>query len=204
MVVTAHPDDSEYYLGPFLVRLSKAGAHIDLVVCTDGDKSYYPWPAGGDLRRIRRGEQLTAAKQWHASSVSFLGYPDGRLHPNDDVVADIHAKLLQDHPEWLITFDGDYPPKVSHGDHRSAGQAAAKAAVGTSVRTEMLFATRAGNFVADTSDSEDRERDLLAIHASEFKGAKLERVTESVMSDAAEAADPAGFTFGTAFRCVRL
>lgn len=204
MVVTAHPDDSEYYLGPFLLRLSKAGARIDLVVCTDGDKSYYPWQNGGDMRQVRRGEQLAAAKEWHAASVNFLGYPDGRLHPNKDVIADIRSMIQRYRPEWLITFDGEYPPRVSHGDHRSAGQAAAAAAAGSSVRIEMLFATHAPNYVADTSDFEDREKELLAIHASEFAGDKLQRVTDSVEGDASAEGDGAGFTFGAAFRCVKL
>src|SRR5579862_9236336 len=81
MVVTAHPDDSEYYLGPFLLKLARAGAKIDLVVCTDGDKSYYLWENGNEMRQIRRKEQLAAANVWHANSVTFLGFPDGRLQP---------------------------------------------------------------------------------------------------------------------------
>jgi LmbE family N-acetylglucosaminyl deacetylase len=202
MVVTAHPDDSEYYLGPFLMRLAKAGAHVDLVVCTDGDKSYYPWQNGSEMRRTRRAEQTEAAAVWKACSVTFLGYPDGRLHPNSDVVDAIHSLILQESPEWLITFDGDYPPRISHGDHRSAGQAAALAVPGTGVAFEMFFATRAANYVADTSDFEDRERELLALHRSEFTGAKLDRVDASVESVASEEGDPAGFTFGVAFRCV--
>ncbi len=204
MVVTAHPDDSEYYLGPFLLRLAKSGAHIDLVVCTDGDKSFYPWQNGGDMRRIRRGEQLAAAKVWKAAGVSFLGFPDGRLHSNHYVVAAIRAQIEKHRPEWLIAFDGDYPPRVSHGDHRSAGQAAAIAAPGSTVRTEMLFATHAPNYVADISNFEGEERDLLALHASEFAGAKLDRVAGSVETVASEEGDRAGFAFGTAFRVVRL
>lgn len=120
------------------------------------------------------------------------------------MVADIRAKIQQDRPEWLITFDGVYPPKVSHGDHRSAGQAAALAAKGTTIKIEMLFATHAANYFADTSEFEDRERDLLALHASEFAGAKLDRVTGSVESDASEAGDHLGTAFGVAFRCLRL
>jgi len=204
LVVTAHPDDSEYYLGPFLLSLAKAGATIDLVVCTDGDKSYYPWQNGGEMRQIRRGEQLAAAKVWHGSNVEFLGFPDGRLHPNSDVIAAIHGRIERYRPGWLITFDGDYPPKVSHGDHRSAGQAAAKAAEGTPVRYEMLFATRVPNYVADTSSFEDQEKSLLALHASEFTGAKLDRVNDTVQNDASDEAENTKFTFGCAFRCVKL
>ena len=81
MVVTAHPDDSEYYLGPFLLRLAQAKAHVDLVVCTDGDKSYYPWQNGGNMRRIRRGEQTSAANVWKAASITFLGFPTAACIP---------------------------------------------------------------------------------------------------------------------------
>jgi LmbE family N-acetylglucosaminyl deacetylase len=204
MIVTAHPDDAEYYLGPLLVKLGETKAQIDLVVCTDGDKSYYPWQNGGEMRRIRRQEQLNAAAYWHAHSVWFLGYPDGRLQPRDDVVAGIRKQVLLDEPEWLITFDGDYPPKVSHGDHRSAGQAAWKAVQGTGIKWVMMFASRAFNYTADVSREEAAENTLLAMHKSEFEGAKLDRVGTSVANDFSEAGDRIGKPFGVSLRCVKL
>ena len=204
MVVTAHPDDTEYYLSGFLLKLAKAGVKIDLVVCTDGDKGFYLWENAARNRAERRSEQLAVAKRWNADAVEFLGFPDGRLHPNPDVIAAIHERILKYKPAWLVAFDGDYPPHVSHGDHRSSGQAALPAAAGTSVRWAMLFATRAGNYVTDVSDTEESARELLAIHASQFAGQKLDAVAATVMDQSSQDGDKAGFTYGIAFRCVRL
>src|SRR5689334_23147285 len=41
LVVTAHPDDSAFYIGGFLTQLGKSGAEIHQIICTDGDKAYY-------------------------------------------------------------------------------------------------------------------------------------------------------------------
>jgi hypothetical protein len=65
MVVTAHPDDSEFYVALTLRALADQGARITLVVATDGDKGYYPF--GEDVaanRRIRQREQRQATAAW--------------------------------------------------------------------------------------------------------------------------------------------
>ena len=86
-IVAAHPDDPEFFIGGTLAKLSKAGAKIEIVMCTDGDKGYYPWfmTNAGENRRVRTVEQIDAAKQYNAEVV-FLHEPDGRLRANADVV----------------------------------------------------------------------------------------------------------------------
>ncbi|HWD38356.1 MAG TPA: PIG-L family deacetylase [Fimbriimonas sp.] len=203
VVVTAHPDDAEYYLAAFLLKLAKAGAHVHLVVCTDGDKSYYFWQDTTQVRRTRRAEQIEAARHYNAD-VSFLAFPDGRLHPNDDVVEAVHQKIVQLQPRWLVSFDGAYPPKVSHGDHRSAGQAAFEAAKGTTVRWSMLFASHAPNYTADVSDTEDDQRSLLAIHKSQFAGDKLDAVSDTCLDASMQDGQRIQATYGISFRCVPM
>ena len=56
-LLTAHPDDAEYYAGGLLARLHKTGARVTLVVMTDGDKGFYPWEDAAANRRVRRAEQ---------------------------------------------------------------------------------------------------------------------------------------------------
>ena len=203
MVVTAHPDDAEYYLGAFLPKLDKAGAHIDLLVCTDGDKGFYPWENVAANRVLRRSEQLAAARVWHAANVYFLGFPDGRLHPNPDVVEAIGGWIDRWKPGWLITYDAEYPPKVSHGDHRSAGQAAALAAKTHPVPWLMMFATHAPNDTVDVSDFIDEQKKLLALHASQFSGKKLDDVANSVAADAMDQGQRIAVDYGVDFRCAR-
>src|SRR5690349_3380955 len=38
LVVTAHPDDSAFYIGGFLTQLGRSGADVHQIICTDGDK----------------------------------------------------------------------------------------------------------------------------------------------------------------------
>jgi len=203
MVVTAHPDDAEYYLGAFLPKLAKSGATIDLLVCTDGDKGFYPWENVAKNRAVRRAEQLAAAAQWKAANVVFLGFPDGRLQPRTNVVEAIGGWIDRWKPNWLLTFDGDYPPHVSHGDHRSAGQAAYMAERDHRVGWVMMFATHAQNYTADVGDFVDEQRKLLAYHASQYTGKKLDEVADSVLSDAMEQGERAGLEYGVDFRCVK-
>src|SRR6266852_5609743 len=54
LIVTAHPDDTEFYLGGTLLRLAEAGARLHLIVATDGDKGYYPLARPDALRQRRR------------------------------------------------------------------------------------------------------------------------------------------------------
>jgi hypothetical protein len=63
-IVTAHPDDTEFYLAGLLLQLGAAGARLHLIVATDGDKGYYPFARPETLRRIRRQEQRDAAQRW--------------------------------------------------------------------------------------------------------------------------------------------
>src|SRR5207302_10889033 len=53
LIVSAHPDDTEFYLGGTLLRLAEAGARLHLVVATDGDKGYYPFARPHPLLRLR-------------------------------------------------------------------------------------------------------------------------------------------------------
>ena len=104
LIVTAHPDDAEFYIGGLLTRLGAVGAKLTIVVCTDGDKGYYPFEDWQRNRRVRQQEQRDAAKLWNAQEVEFLSYPDGRLFANSDVVMRIAAIMQRVQPEYILGF----------------------------------------------------------------------------------------------------
>lgn len=58
-IVAAHPDDPEFYVGGLVTLLGGAGAKMTIVMCTDGDKAYYPRGLTNveQNRRVRRLEQ---------------------------------------------------------------------------------------------------------------------------------------------------
>jgi LmbE family N-acetylglucosaminyl deacetylase len=201
-VLTAHPDDSEYYAGALLAKLHKAGAKVRLVVMTDGDKGFYPWVDSVAYGRVRRREESEAARRWGAERVVFLGFPDGRLGENDET---IHAatEALRG-AEWVVTFDGDYPPKVSHRDHRTAGQIAERAARAAGARWLVRFATHAPNGTFDLTGFDNEHRALLDVHRSQFSGEKETRVWGTVFETGLNDGERIGVEYGLSFRASGL
>ena len=198
-LLTAHPDDAEYYAGGLLAKLQKTGARVSLVVLTDGDKGFYPWVDAAANRRERRAEQTEAARAWGAERVVFLGFPDGRLRENDETVAAAREALAG--AEWALSFDAEYPPRVAHGDHRVAGAIAERAASG---RWLLRFATRAPNGTLDLTGYDLRHRALLDVHKSQFSGEKEARVWGTIFEKGTEDGERIGKEYGLSFRASRL
>jgi LmbE family N-acetylglucosaminyl deacetylase len=206
LLVTAHPDDSEFYIGGTLLKLSKS-ANVDQVICTDGDKSFY-WIFTNveENRRVRHQEATQANQTWKGHSLTFLGYPDGRLRDNDELENRILAKIREIQPDYIMSFDPEYPPRVSHSDHRRAGEAtlaaARKAGIGQWL---MMFSTNAPNYISDVTEVWDARLKLLGIHKSQWTGQRLERVSNMISE---HAIDEAGLAkdaqYGEGFRCVRI
>lgn len=202
-IVTAHPDDAEFFLGGTLTRLGAAGAEVTLIVCTSGDKSYYPWENGRDLAKVREGEQLKAFGRWHGSWLYFLHFPDGRLRANGELKRRVLGLLQKAQPEYILAFDGEYPPRISHGDHRAAGEAVEAIAGQTSAKWLMRFQTSAPNYAVDISDQWEEKKKLLAIHASQFAH-KLEGITNMVEDMAIRDGEFANTTYAEGLRCTKL
>lgn len=204
LVVTAHPDDSEFYIGGTLTQLAK-GAEIYQVICTDGDKGYYPFEDHERNRRVRKAEAQSAADAWKGREVVFLGYPDGRLRDTEAAVDRMVAIIDRVKPDYILSFDGEYPTNPSHQDHRRAGDITRKAALrAKGPRWLMGFSTLYPNFVVDITDDWDRKKELLAIHKSQFYGERLERVSNMVAGMAENDGERIGVTLGEGFRCIRL
>ncbi len=205
LVVTAHPDDAEFYIGGTLLQLGKT-AEIYLVICTDGDKAYYgPFSDPMKNRMVRRVEAEDAMHAWHGKGVYFLAHPDGRLRANSELVGQLVDLMEKIKPDYVLAFDGAYPPRMSHQDHRRSGEAALEAAEKCQVpKWCLLFSTIAQNFALDITDDWDAKRALLAIHKSQFYGDRLKRVENMVGGTAEEEGDKAGFTLGEGFRCIRI
>jgi LmbE family N-acetylglucosaminyl deacetylase len=206
LVVTAHPDDSAFYIGGFLTQLGRSGAEIHQIICTDGDKAYYWVFANSEsMRPVRRAEAREELQTWHGKDVQFLGKPDGRLRADDALVKKIRQRIDELQPDYVICFDGDYPPRITHQDHRRSGDAAELAVKGApSVKWLMKFSTHAPNWICDISNDWEAQTELLQIHKSQFHGERLERVTNMVEDLAYRDGERAGVNYGEGFRCIRL
>jgi LmbE family N-acetylglucosaminyl deacetylase len=205
LVVTAHPDDSEFFLGGTLLRFADAGARLHLLVATDGEKGYYPFARPAALRRQRRQEQRTAATHWRAEEVVFLGHPDGRLRCSETLVAQIERELRRIAPEYVMLFEYRRPPLIAHQDHLRAGEAAFVALRRSGIGAWALyFATRAPDLFVDVSPCWERRLALLDCHASQWHGTRYRPVRALITRTARKDGRRIGTPFAEGLRCVRV
>lgn len=161
LVVTAHPDDAEWWAGGTLARLAREGNRVILVLGTSGE-------AGADvpdLGKIREERQKQAAKNIGYEEVIFLRHPDRRLGESKDYpgqVADIIKKVK---PDAVFTFDLEREGYIyRHADHQAAGRAAWAAGEDMPGLTYYLFHTNAPDVLTDyASVREDKQRALAAL-----------------------------------------
>lgn len=206
LVVTAHPDDEGFYGGALLARLHKSEAVIHFVVCTDGDKAYYgPFTNAKENRSVRQREMREVATSLEAQGVEFLGFPDGRLVVSDALVKDIASSITAFKPDYLLTFDPDYPVRFSHSDHRRAGEAAVRAANDSSFKGWLLlFQTGATTYRFPATDWWPQKDKLMMIHKSQFNGTRLEQVRALVRNTAEQEGKSLGVSLAEGFRATKL
>src|SRR5437773_7143413 len=100
LVVTAHPDDSEFGAGGTVAKLVKDGCEVTYVIVTNGNKG------SGDrsmtperLAAIRADEQRNAARTLGVARVEFLGHPDGEVEDTRDVRRDVAREIRKWRPD---------------------------------------------------------------------------------------------------------
>src|SRR2546428_13776548 len=77
MVVTAHPDDSEFGAGGTVAKMVKEGREVTYVIVTNGNKGSSDRSMTPErLARIREEEQRNAARTLGVARGGFLGYAD--------------------------------------------------------------------------------------------------------------------------------
>ena len=205
-VVVGHPDDAEYYISGTLLRANMNKVKITLIVVTDGDKSFYP-PFTTNVeenRHVRHQEQLAASAGYNANVV-FLGGPDGRYNPDEpELRTKLKTAIEQSNPDVLLAFESEYLPTVQHRDHENSGRAALELAPNTSAKWILLFASTAKNYYCETSKFWEARSQLVAKHASQFSGEKLELVRGTLLDKEMSDGEEAGFELAEGFRAIKL
>ena len=101
MVITAHPDDSEFGTAGSVAKWILEGKRVVYVICTSGDKGTdNPDIPSHQLAKIREKEQEDAAKVLGVSDVVFLGYPDQGLEDTPDFRKAIVDKFEHINRKW--------------------------------------------------------------------------------------------------------
>jgi LmbE family N-acetylglucosaminyl deacetylase len=126
MIILAHPDDPEFFLGGTIARWLKMGHEITYLILTKGDKGA---PVAIDplvLAGQRVEEQLAAARSLGVKEVDFLEYKDGFLTPDTKIRREVVREIRKRKPDIVVSSDPtNYFPSdmyINHPDHRKAGE----------------------------------------------------------------------------------
>jgi len=184
LCVAPHPDDCELGAGGTLSKLAKRGKKIFIAVVTDGSKGTAdPSLTPEKLASIRRAEQENAAEVLGVERVYFLGYPDGELELNNNLVSDIVNVIRDCRPDIVFAPD-PFLPYEAHLDHYYTGRAASMAAMMSglpnygrrehgaatpwSVKALFYYYTANPNIYVDISDTFAAKLEALKKHESQM------------------------------------
>src|SRR5437016_12957243 len=104
MVVTAHPDDSEFGAGGTVAKMVKEGREVTYVIVTNGNKGSGDRTMTSErLARIREEEQRNAARTLGVARVEFLGYPDCEVEDTRDLRRDVTREVTRRRPALVIS-----------------------------------------------------------------------------------------------------
>jgi len=129
LVILAHPDDPEFFMGATLKRWALLGHEIHYCLLTTGQKGSQDSQINvTTLSKTRISEQNAAAEKLGARSVQFLDYVDGEVIPDLEMRKKLIRVMRQVRPDVVVSSDPlNYFPagsnRVNHPDHRAAGQA---------------------------------------------------------------------------------
>jgi LmbE family N-acetylglucosaminyl deacetylase len=131
LVVSAHPDDSDFGASGTISSWIKQGIEVSYCICTNGDQ-------GGEesgipveeMPAIRQKEQRAAGAAIGVTDITFLNYRDGSLEPTLGLRKDIVRAIRIAQPDRMIIQSPERNWErigASHPDHLAAGEAAIQA-----------------------------------------------------------------------------
>lgn len=128
MVIWAHPDDLEYFVGGTVALWATAGVEVTYVLVTSGDKGLDDLRVSpAEVAAIREREQRGANAVLGIQNVVFLGEPDGELTPTLELRLRLVCEIRRYRPDAVMLPDPTryfFEGFVNHPDHRAAGEAA--------------------------------------------------------------------------------
>lgn len=205
MVIVAHPDDPEFFVGGTVARLVQQGTEVVYLILTDGSKGSDDRSISTrDLIRTRREEQRRAAARLGVEKVIFFDYADGELRNTPDVQRDVVREIRRFRPDLILTndpqryyYESGY---VNHSDHRMAGVVTLDAVFPAArnfryfpalleegfephyVREVWLAAPLEADFEVDTTEVRDLRLEAILAHVSQVGGGRniRKRIAEAL------------------------
>jgi LmbE family N-acetylglucosaminyl deacetylase len=122
MVVSPHPDDSEFGAAGSVAKWTGEGKEVVYVICTSGDKGTSDYNVDPKkLARTREKEQRRAAKVLGVREVVFLRHADQSLEDTPEFRKEIVRMIRLYRPDIVVSAD-PYWRYIWHRDHRITGQ----------------------------------------------------------------------------------
>jgi LmbE family N-acetylglucosaminyl deacetylase len=217
MVITAHPDDSEFGAGGTVARFVKAGCEVVYCVVTNGNKGSSDRTMTPErLAIIRAEEQRNAARVLGVERVIFLGYPDGEVEDTRDLRRDVSREIRRVRPDLVVCQNPNrtYNLGASHRDHRTVGGVVLDCVYPLArdhlafpellpefepyrVREVYVMQWNQPHIVNDITDVMDLKIKALACHASQF--ADFSAVEARVRQRSKELGASHGYAYAEAF-----
>lgn len=185
LVIQAHPDDAEYYVGGTIARMVEDGCVVNYVTVTDGSKGTFDVNADPKvLSETRKREQRAAADLLGVKELLFLGYPDGDLYPSLELRGKLVEIIRKIKPNIVMTLDAWLPYEI-HPDHRVTGLMASEATVFAGMPNFykeqifsgiephkpdliLLFATGNPNLFIDITEFIEKKAEAIIMHESQL------------------------------------
>jgi len=197
LAIGAHPDDIEFGCGGTLLKYSKVGAKIYLLILTAGE-------IGGSAK-IRKKEQEKAAKLLGVQKIFWGGFSDTKIPESKELIDTIEDTINKVRPELVfLNFFNDI-----HQDHRIVATCAIAA---TRYIKKVLFyeVPTSHNFepdvFVDITKILKEKLVLLKVHASQIDKTRVPELT--ILEGAKSCANFRGFQarvkYAEGFKPVRL
>ncbi|MDP7196264.1 MAG: PIG-L deacetylase family protein [SAR202 cluster bacterium] len=122
MVIFAHPDDAEIGTGGTIAKWCNKGTEVVYVLATTGSSGSNDLSmTSKKIVNIRSKEQDEAAKVLGVREIIELGYKDGELESNKQLLSDLVFLIRKFKPESVFTHDPFRVNGFMHKDHRNLG-----------------------------------------------------------------------------------
>jgi LmbE family N-acetylglucosaminyl deacetylase len=221
LAIYAHPDDPFISCGGTLKLWAEQGSNIDMIICTRGEKgSYDPSQSTQELAEIRRIEIDRAAKVIQCNTPILLGYPDGELSDDLELIEVLVGHIRQLKPEVVlcpdptaIVFGEEY---INHRDHRIVGMAVLDALSPAaalplyfpdrgsphSVRCAYMTGTLEASIRIDITNTIDAKIAAVKCHQSQLKD--YHDIDDLIRTRAQEEGNAAGMRYAEGFRRINI
>lgn len=220
LLVTPHPNSSDFWCAGTVARWIGEGALVRYVVCTDGGKGTTdPDVSAAGLVARREQEQAEAARTLGVQELVALGHHDGTLEDTDDFRRDLVRQIRQFRPDVVICPEPYRKNLAWHRDHRITGQVTLDAVFPCArdhlhfeelwrdeglephkTGTVLFWGTETPNAHMGIDSSLDAKSVAAKAGASRTAGRTAEEIEAFVRQLGRDAAGDSGNEFGEAFR----